>query len=177
MKMYLVIATTGAGFLSTTSTMSALSAFFPSRRPPSTHSDLLSDLRFSLEVMPGSRKYVFTPTARAEILSKLYIAFMGQYPHLFLPSGTLQVPAHKLLSEYQASVAFAGAGKEDPLTPGRPCSHIFKKGESCYRCKCVAFESLNLIRKLTCCEETVHWTIVVFYVRGVFMPLIIQDTT
>lgn len=122
--------------LSTTATMSsALSALFPSRRPPSNHSDLLSDLRFSLEIMPGSRKYVFTPTARAEIISKLYIAFMGQYPHLFLPSGVSQVPAHMLLSEYQKSVAFSGAGKDDPLTPGRPCSHIFTKGESCYRCK------------------------------------------
>ena len=87
--------------------------------------------------MPGSRKYVFTPTARAEIITKLYIAFMGQYPHLFLPNGVTQVPPHGLLSEYQTQVGFGGAGKEDPLTPGRPCSHIFKKGESCYRCKYV----------------------------------------
>ena len=123
--------------------MSALSAFFPSRRPASNmaqdRTDLLSDLRFSLEIMPGSRKYVFTPTARAEILTKLYVSFMGQYPHLFLPSAVRQVPIHYLLSEYQVSVSYSGAGKEDPLTLGRPCSHIFKKGESCYRCKCVEF--------------------------------------
>ena len=119
--------------------MSALSAFFPSRRPISNmvqdRTDQLSDLRFSLEIMPGSRKYVFTPTARAEILTKLYVSFMGQYPHLFLPSAVTQVPVHSLLSEYQVSVSYSGAGKEDPLTPGRPCNHIFKKGESCYRCK------------------------------------------
>ncbi|KAF9481254.1 hypothetical protein BDN70DRAFT_876575 [Pholiota conissans] len=133
--------------------MSALSAFFPSRRPPSTHSDLLSDLRFSLEIMPGSRKYVFTPTARAEIISKLYTAFMGQYPHLFLPSGVSQVPTHMLLSEYQISVAFAGAGREDPMTPGRPCSHIFKKGESCYRCKDCALDDSCVL-----CSRCFHAT-------------------
>lgn len=123
--------------------MSALAAFFPSRRPPSNHSDLLSDLRFSLEIMPGSRKYVFTPAARAEIISKLYAAFMGPHSHLFLPGGVPQVPAHMLLSEYQTEVAFSGAGKEDPLTPGRPCSHIFKKGESCYRCKYVTLRFVH----------------------------------
>ena len=124
--------------------MSALSTFFPTRRPASStmaqdRMDLLSDLRFSLEIMPGSRKYVFTPTARAEILTKLYVSFMGQYPHLFLPSAVSQVPIHSLLSEYQCSVSYCGAGKEDPLIPGQPCNHIFKKGESCYRCKCVDF--------------------------------------
>ncbi|KDR68822.1 hypothetical protein GALMADRAFT_1032198 [Galerina marginata CBS 339.88] len=137
--------------------MSALAAFFPSRRPPSSHSDLLSDLRFSLEIMPGSRKYVFTPAARAEIINKLYIAFMGQYPHLFLPSGVTQVPQHVLLSEYQSSVAFAGAGKEDPMVPGRPCSHIFKKGESCYRCKdCALDDSCVLCSR--CFHATDHAT-------------------
>jgi E3 ubiquitin-protein ligase UBR1 len=106
--------------------MAALPTFFPSMRPPSTHSDLLADLRFSLEIMPGSRKYVFTQTARAEIISKLYIAFMGQYPHLFLPRGIAQVPSHLLLSEYQTQVGFGGAGKDDPLTPGRTCSRKAK---------------------------------------------------
>ena len=127
------------------STMSGISSFFPSRRanpPMSTNAtqdrdrpDLLDELRFSLEVMPGSRKYVFTPAARAEILKKLYMPFMGSYPQLFLPSGVTQVPQHALLSEYQASVGFSAAGRDDPVVPGRPCSHIFKKGESCYRCK------------------------------------------
>ncbi|KAF9042270.1 hypothetical protein BJ165DRAFT_1546637 [Panaeolus papilionaceus] len=135
--------------------MSGLSSFFPTRRPPSTHTDLLSDLRFALEIMPGSRKYVFTPTARAEIITKLYIAFMGQYPHLFLQSGTSQVPPHMLLSEYQASVGFSGAGKVDPLVPGRPCSHIFKKGESCYRCKdCALDDSCVLCTR--CFHATDH---------------------
>ena len=124
-------------FLPPTTNMAALSSFFPGRRPSSTHSDLLSDLRFALEIMPGSRKYVFTPTARAEIINKLYVAFMGQYPHLFMPTDVAQVPSHVLLSEYQTQVGFGGAGDEDPITPGRPCSHIFKKGESCYRCKYV----------------------------------------
>ncbi|KAF8880925.1 hypothetical protein CPB84DRAFT_1687402 [Gymnopilus junonius] len=143
---------------------SALSAFFPSRRPPSNahanaHAqiDLLSDLRFALEIMPGSRKYVFTPTARAEILTKLYVAFMGQYPHLFLPSGVAQVPQHQLLSEYQAGVGFAGAGGEEPVVKGKPCSHIFKKGESCYRCKdCALDDSCVLCSR--CFHATEHST-------------------
>jgi len=102
----------------------------------STPPDLLSDLRFSLDIMPGSRKYVFTPAARAEILSKMYGGFVfGSAPGLFLPNGTTTLPPQTLLGEYQLQVGFAGAGKEDPLAPGRSCSHIFKKGESCYRCK------------------------------------------
>ncbi len=28
--------------------------------------------------------------------------------------------------------------QEAPVLPGRPCGHILKKGESCFRCKCVA---------------------------------------
>ena len=158
--------------------MSALSAFFPPRRPTSTmaqdRTDLLSDLRFSLEIMPGSRKYVFTPTARAEILTKLYVSFMGQYPHLFLPSGVSPVPIHSLLSEYQASVAYSGAGKEDPLTLGKPCCHIFKKGESCYRCKCVDFSGTLisvgcLYIYIHISTEIVRWTIVVCFVQDASM--------
>ncbi|KAF8957057.1 hypothetical protein BDZ97DRAFT_1954955 [Flammula alnicola] len=119
----------------------------------SAHSDLLSDLRFSLEIMPGSRKYVFTPTARAEIITKLYVAFMGQYPQMFLPGGVSQVPPHVLLSEYQTSIGFGGAGKEDPLVPGKPCSHIFKKGESCYRCKDCALDDSCVL-----CSRCFHAT-------------------
>lgn len=115
--------------------------------------------------MPGSRKYVFTPTARAEILTKLYVSFMGQYPHLFLPSAVGQVPIHSLLSEYQSSVSYSGAGKEEPLTPGRPCSHIFKKGESCYRCKCVDSSDWISSGCLYISTEIVHWMIVVCFVQ------------
>ncbi|EAU93649.2 hypothetical protein CC1G_02879 [Coprinopsis cinerea okayama7 len=105
--------------------------------------DPLSDLRFSLEIMPGSRKYVFTPAARAEILTKLYASLMGSGGNqkYFLPKGVNNVPQHQLLSEYQASVGFSGAGKDDDqIVPGRPCGHIFKKGESCYRCKDCALD-------------------------------------
>ncbi|KAF4623369.1 hypothetical protein D9613_001400 [Agrocybe pediades] len=136
---------------------SALSAFFPSRRPPSSQNDYLTDLRFSLEIMPGSRKYVFTPAARAEILNKLYISFMGQHPNLFLPAGVSQVPSGVLLSEYQISLGFNGAGKEDPMVPGRPCSHIFKKGESCYRCKDCALDD-SCVLCFRCFQATGHQT-------------------
>ena len=91
--------------------------------------------------MPGSRKYVFTPAARAEILTKLYASLMGSTnQRFFLPQGVTNVPNGQLLSEYQASVGFSGAGKDDNVpVEGRTCSHIFKKGESCYRCKCAIF--------------------------------------
>ncbi|TFK38761.1 hypothetical protein BDQ12DRAFT_99504 [Crucibulum laeve] len=140
--------------------MSGLSSFFPSRRnatslAPQERPDPLSDLRFALEIMPGSRKYVFTPAARAEILSKLYASFMGPYAHLFLPPLASQVPPHTFLSDFQASNSFSGAGKEDPIIPGRPCSHIFKRGESCFRCKdCALDESCVMCAR--CFHATDH---------------------
>lgn len=86
--------------------------------------------------MPGSRKYVFTPSTRAEILAELYDSFWGSYAHLFLPNSNSSLPLNVTLSEVQAR-AGVGAAKEPTVTPGRPCGHIFKKGESCFRCKCV----------------------------------------
>ena len=94
--------------------------------------DSLSRLRFTLETMPGSRKYTFTAATRAEILAELYDAFWGPYSHLFLPNSNSSLPLHSTLSEVQASV---GQLKEPQVVPGRPCGHIFKKGESCFRCK------------------------------------------
>jgi E3 ubiquitin-protein ligase UBR1 len=105
--------------------------------PRERTSDPLSHLRFALETMPGSRKYVFTPATRAEILSELHDAFWGHYAHLFLPNSNSSLPLHATLSEVQASLGFAGAGREDYVIPGRPCGRIFKKGESCFRCKLV----------------------------------------
>ena len=120
-------------------TMSSLSSFFPSRFLGSMHSnprdrqtDPLSRLRFTLETMPGSRKYNFTLATRAEILAELYDAFWGPYAHLFLPNSNSSLPLHATLSEVQAS---AGQLKEHQVLPGRPCGNIFKKGESCFRCK------------------------------------------
>ena len=119
--------------------MSSLSSFLPSRFLSSMHNnprdrqtDPLSRLRFTLETMPGSRKYTFTPATRAEILAELYDAFWGSYAHLFLPNSNSSLPLHATLSEVQASV---GLLKEWQGVPGRPCGHIFKKGESCFRCK------------------------------------------
>lgn len=103
--------------------------------PRDRTSDPLSHLRFALETMPGSRKYVFTPATRAEILSELYDAFWGSYAHLFLPNSNSSLQMHATLSEVQALLGFSGAGVEDPVIPGRQCGHIFKKGESCFRCK------------------------------------------
>lgn len=94
--------------------------------------DPLSRLRFALETMPGSRKYVFTPATRAEILSELYDSFWGPYAHLFLPNSNSSLPLHATLSEVQAT---AGGPKNQAPAPGRTCGHVFQKGESCFRCK------------------------------------------
>ncbi|KAH0838891.1 hypothetical protein J3R83DRAFT_7318 [Lanmaoa asiatica] len=113
--------------------------------PRDRPSDPLSRLRFALETMPGSRKYVFTPATRAEILSELYDAFWGPYAHLFLPLSNSSLPMHATLGQVQAELGFAGAGLQDPVVPGRPCGYIFTKGESCFRCKdCALDESCVL---------------------------------
>jgi E3 ubiquitin-protein ligase UBR1 len=87
--------------------------------------------------MPVTRKYVFTPSTRAEILSELYDALWGPYSHLFLPKSSSSLPLHATLADVQARLNFAGAALNDPPVPGRPCGYIFKKGESCFRCKWV----------------------------------------
>ncbi|KAH7923758.1 hypothetical protein BV22DRAFT_1092243 [Leucogyrophana mollusca] len=125
--------------------MSGFTSFFPTKFLPSMNprdrpSDPLSRLRFALETMPGSRKYVFTPATRAEILSELYDAFWGPYSHLFLPLSNSSLPMHATLSDVQSELSFAGAGSEEPIIPGRPCGHIFSKGESCFRCKDCALD-------------------------------------
>lgn len=103
--------------------------------------DGLTRLRFTLETLPGSKKYIFTPATRLEILSELYETFWGPHGHRFLPSGIniaslpMRPPLPPLLSEIQTHYAFHGAGVEEPIVPGRSCGHIFLKGESCYRCK------------------------------------------
>ena len=120
--------------------MSALSSIFPFRglgpinprdRPP----DPVSRLRATLESMPSTRKYVFTPSTRAEILSELYDAFWGPYSHLFIPNSNSSLPLHATLADVQTRLNSAGAALNDPPVPGRPCGYIFKKGESCFRCK------------------------------------------
>ncbi|KAI0651382.1 hypothetical protein C8Q79DRAFT_932987 [Trametes meyenii] len=139
--------------------MSGLSSFFPSKLLGSMHSnprerqtDPLSRLRFTLETMPGTRKYNFTPATRAEILAELYDAFWGQYAHLFLPNSNSSLPLHATLSEVQSSV---GQFKNLQVCPGRPCGHIFKKGESCFRCKdCALDDSCVLCSR--CFEATDH---------------------
>lgn len=122
--------------------MSALSSIFPfkglgSANPRDRPPDPVSRLRATLESMPVTRKYVFTPSTRAEILSELYDALWGPYSHLFLPNSNSSLPLHATLADVQARLNFAGAALNDPPVPGRPCGYIFKKGESCFRCKWV----------------------------------------
>ncbi|EPQ61239.1 hypothetical protein GLOTRDRAFT_113648 [Gloeophyllum trabeum ATCC 11539] len=90
--------------------------------------------------MPNGKKYVFTASARAEVLSELYGVFWGNYSHLFLPNNNSSLPMHATLSEVQSKLKFCGAGEPEPVVPGMSCGHIFKKGESCFRCKDCALD-------------------------------------
>ncbi|KAF8060768.1 hypothetical protein FPV67DRAFT_1423562 [Lyophyllum atratum] len=141
--------------------MSALSSFFPAKflsspmNPRDRTSDPLQHLRFALETMPGSRKYVFTPATRAEILSELYVAFWGPYAHLFLPNSNSSLPLHKTLSQVQADLGSPGAGRTDNPVPGRSCSRIFKKGDSCFRCKDCALDD-SCVMCSSCFHGTNH---------------------
>lgn len=81
--------------------------------PRDRPTDPVARLRSNLETMPGSRKYVFRPETRAEILSELYDAFWGPYAHLFLPNSNSSLPLHKTLSEVQTRSNFLGAGAEE----------------------------------------------------------------
>ncbi|KAJ7073950.1 hypothetical protein C8F01DRAFT_1242237 [Mycena amicta] len=131
----------------------SLSSFFPSKflsRPPEPPA--LAQLRELLDNLPAARQYNFTADVRAEILVALYDAFWAGHADLFLPPGNTVVPIHRLLSECQAEM---GMAREDQVVPGRPCSHVFKKGESCYRCKdCTLDDSCVLCSR--CFHATQH---------------------
>ncbi|KAM6497717.1 hypothetical protein JOM56_005665 [Amanita muscaria] len=129
---------------------------FSRDRPHPGHppTDPLSHLRFALETMPGSRKYVFTHSTRAEILTELYDAFWGQHSNAFLPPNT-NLPPNSTLNDLQLSTGFAGAGQSDPPYPGKICGHGIGKGESCFRCRdCGLDESCVLCSK--CFYATDH---------------------
>lgn len=160
----------------TMSALSSLSKFLPSINSRERPADPLSHLRFVLETMPGSRKYLFTAATRAEILSELYDAFWGSYAHLFLPNSNSSLPLHATLSQVQSSLGFSGAGKEAPVLPGRPCGHILKKGESCFRCKCVASFIYLLAIFIRMIPGIVHSTIAASFVPDVSMRQTTPDT-
>ncbi|KAK2464879.1 hypothetical protein APHAL10511_002955 [Amanita phalloides] len=96
--------------------------------------DPLSHLRFLLETMPGSRKYVFTPATRTEILAELYDALWGHHAALFLPSSSLTLSPNQTLFQAQVAAGYSG-GQSDPPYPGKVCSRTILKGESCFRCR------------------------------------------
>ena len=116
-------------------------------RPPqgAQPSDALSHLRFVLETMPGSRKYVFTPATRAEILAELYDAFWGPNAALFLPGASATLPSNQTLHQAQVASGFSGTGISDPPYPGKVCSRTIVRGESCFRCRQVLFSSCRIV--------------------------------
>ena len=130
-------ANSGFSFSSTMSRLSSLLSFAAgsTMSPQNRTTDGLTRLRFTLETLPGSKKYIFTPATRCEILSELYETFWGPHGNFFLPNAISYLPVQALLSEVQTRYGFHGAGGDPPIIPGRSCGHIFTKGESCYRCK------------------------------------------
>ncbi|THH04445.1 hypothetical protein EW145_g5517 [Phellinidium pouzarii] len=138
--------------------MSRLSSLFSlgsSMSPQNRTTDGLTRLRFTLETLPGSKKYIFTPGTRSEILSELYETFWGPNGNSFLPNAISYLPVQLLLSEVQTRYGFHGAGAEPPIIPNRPCGHIFMKGESCYRCKDCALDD-SCVMCSRCFHATKH---------------------
>ncbi|CAE6372048.1 unnamed protein product [Rhizoctonia solani] len=93
--------------------------------------DPLARLRFALETMPGSRKHVFSNGTRADVLKELYDAMWGNYSHLFVTWGASLGPDVLLGDAQRENIP----GVDDLPIPGRGCGHIFKRGESCFRCR------------------------------------------
>jgi E3 ubiquitin-protein ligase UBR1 len=94
--------------------------------------DSLSRLRLALENVANSKK----PHTRLDIFTLLYDALWGSYVDYFLPVAVSTLPI-KSLAEMQAK----SLSVNEPPVPGRPCGHIFQKGECCYRCKCAGFSA------------------------------------
>ncbi|CAE6425553.1 unnamed protein product [Rhizoctonia solani] len=103
--------------------------------------DPLARLRFALETMPGSRKHVFSNGTRADVLKELYDAMWGNYSHLFVTWGTSLAPDALLGDAQRENIP----GVDDLPTPGRGCGHIFKRGESCFRCRDCGLDDSTVI--------------------------------
>ena len=146
-------------------------------RPPqgAQPSDALSHLRFVLETMPGSRKYVFTPATRAEILAELYDAFWGPNAALFLPGASATLPSNQTLHQAQVASGFSGTGISDPPYPGKVCSRTIVRGESCFRCRQVLFSSCRIV--LHRFAGIAASTRAASCARNVSTPLTIRTTT
>ncbi|KAG8936929.1 hypothetical protein FRC02_010019 [Tulasnella sp. 418] len=126
--------------------MRSLLSIHPNRE---RHTDPLARLRFAIETMATSRKYQFTQSTRAEVLTELYSALWGPYSNLFLPPS--HGPLSGLLSEAQRTVY----PTSDTPQPGRTCGRIFKKGDSCYRCRdCGLDDSTVLCAQ--CFSSSIH---------------------
>lgn len=92
--------------------------------------DPLARVRFALETVATSKK----PHTRADIFPVLYDALWAPYASSFIPGAVNTPPMLLSLSEMQPKSPLS-----EPPIPGRPCGHIFQKGECCYRCKYAAY--------------------------------------
>ena len=88
-----------------------------------------------LRELPRRHNYRFTAAADSELRQILFhsLAGRGDYFQLFFPSGP-PADTDKPWSLRDAQGAVEGA-EYTAAARGKPCGHIFKRGESVYRCK------------------------------------------
>lgn len=94
--------------------------------------DHIQQLKYMFETLPHARQGLFTPPGRSTILNELYKSFWGSHQQLFLPPDASLLPG-ELLSDGQARTKWLA--EQSGTT--HSCTHIFKKGECCFRCKYV----------------------------------------
>ena len=90
--------------------------------------DVAENIRSTFELLIELHDFSWTLEGRAAVLHILYPSMFGSYQDWF---ATEPLGRGVLLSEHQAGT---DPGQTIDV-PGMPCSHIFKKGECCYRCK------------------------------------------
>ncbi|CAG8556007.1 52_t:CDS:10, partial [Ambispora gerdemannii] len=111
-----------------------------------------SSLSHYLQVCPQSFGYRLTEVAQQKILAKLFSEFWSQnenYVKLFFPNGVGEGSEAYKLNHTQNDLGI----EYSPAHRGRSCGHIFKKGESVYRCR-------NCSLDVTCvfCSRCYHAT-------------------
>ncbi|KAF2204948.1 RING finger domain-containing protein [Delitschia confertaspora ATCC 74209] len=112
-------------------------------------------LCLKLRDFPQQFNYRYTDEARRELLQILFrsLAGRGDYIRLFFPEGPPTDP-EKPWSLRDAQGAIAGAEYTEAAR-GKPCGHIFKSGESTYRCKtCTSDETCVLCAR--CFDASDH---------------------
>lgn len=100
-----------------------------------TNSNELKNTSLSkyLQLCPATFDYKLSEDAKQKILERLFSEFWKSnedYRDLFFPNDFGDGPY-----EYKLSLAQSSNVNNYSLEKGRPCGHVFKKGEGVYRCR------------------------------------------